>query len=76
MPFFGRGNAKDELAGDVAETKQRQFGKVVDRLETDGKTAAAKNVTKGAGRGDSPEELRRRVDAAAEQRKGKGKEKG
>lgn len=67
------GKAKDDLAGDAAEKKQRQFGKVVDRLETNGQTAAAKNVTKGAGRGDSPEELRRRVDDAAKTRKGNEK---
>jgi len=71
MPW---GKAKDDLAGDVAEKKQRQFGPVVDRLETNGQTAAAKSVTAGAGRGDSPEELRRRVDAAAETRKGRGRE--
>lgn len=64
------GKAKDDLAGDKALTDQRRFGKVVDRLETNGQTAAAKNVTKGAGRGDSPEELRRRVDDAKKNRGG------
>ncbi|WP_350280239.1 hypothetical protein [Kribbella sp. HUAS MG21] len=64
------GRAKDDLAGDKALNDQRRFGKVVDRLETNGQTAAAKNVTKGAGRGDSPEELRRRVDDAKKNRGG------
>ncbi|HZX05977.1 hypothetical protein [Kribbella sp.] len=72
---FGRGKAKDDLAGDQAETNQRRFGKVVDRLQTNGQTAAAKNVIKGAGRGDSPEELQRRVDSARDGRTG-GQERG
>jgi hypothetical protein len=65
---------KDALAGDKALKNQRQWGKVVDRLETDGKTAAAKSVTNGGGRGDSPEVLRGRVDDAAAARKGRERE--
>jgi hypothetical protein len=65
---MGWGKAKDDLAGDKALKNQTTFGKVVDRLETNGQTAAAKGVTAGAGRGDSPEELRRRVDDAAKNR--------
>ncbi|MEU8222224.1 hypothetical protein [Kribbella sp. NPDC048915] len=74
MGLFNKGgSAKDDLAGDKALERQRQWGKVVDRLETDGKTAAAQSVFKGGGRGDSPEELRRRVDDAAKDRKGRGR---
>ncbi|WP_410786537.1 hypothetical protein [Kribbella sp. C-35] len=62
--------AKDELAGDQAETNQRRFGAVVDRLQTNGQTKAANNVINGAGRGDSPEELNRRVEAARDRREG------
>ncbi|MET9275575.1 hypothetical protein [Kribbella sp. NPDC003557] len=71
---WGNNSARDDLAGDVAETKQRQWGKVVDRLETNGQTKAADNVRKGGGRGDSPEELQRRVDSAAKDRKGRGRD--
>ncbi|WP_433163502.1 hypothetical protein [Kribbella sp. CA-247076] len=67
------GKAKDDLAGDKALDQQRKFGKVVDRLEANGQTAAARNVTRGAGRGDSPEEVRRRVDDAGNDRKGRGR---
>ena len=70
---WGNNSARDDLAGDVAETKQRQWGKVVDRLQTDGKTAAADAVKKGGGRGDSPEVLQSRIDSAAKQRKGRGR---
>jgi hypothetical protein len=64
------GKAKDDLAGDKALKDQERFGKVVDRLETNGHLKAAKNVTAGAGRGDSPEELQRRVDTARNNRGG------
>jgi hypothetical protein len=66
------GKAKDDLAGDKALKDQDRFGKVVDRLQANGQTAAAKSVTRGAGRGDSPEVLESRVQAAADNRKGKG----
>lgn len=63
---------KDALAGDKAETNQRRWGAVVDRLQTNGQTAAANNVIAGGGRGDSPEELTRRVEAAKNAREGRG----
>lgn len=64
------GRAKDDLAGDKALKNQETFGKVVDRLEANGQTAAAKGVTAGAGRGDSPEVLQGRVAAARDKREG------
>ena len=67
------GKAKDDLAGDKALKDQDRFGKVVDRLETNGQTAAAKSVTRGAGRGDSPEVLQGRVQAARDKREGNGR---
>ncbi len=62
--------ARDELAGDKAETRQRQFGKLVDRLQTNGQTEAANNVINGAGRGDSPEVLQDRIQSARDKREG------
>lgn len=66
------GKAKDDLAGDKALRDQDRAAKVIDRLRTNGQTAAATSVTRGAGRADSPEVLEGRVQAAADNRKGKG----
>ncbi|MFI5691198.1 hypothetical protein ACIA58_05125 [Kribbella sp. NPDC051586] len=66
------GKAKDDLAADKALADQRKVAKVIDRLRTNGQTAAANAVTNGAGRADSPEVLEGRVQAAADNRKGKG----
>jgi hypothetical protein len=68
--------ARDDLAGDVAEKNQRQVPKVIDRLETDGKDAAAKSVTRGGGRGDDEATLRGRINAAAQARRGRGNGRG
>ncbi len=48
---------KDDMAGEVVEEKSRLFGKVVGKLDEQGKKAAADNITKNAGRADSPEVL-------------------
>jgi hypothetical protein len=63
-------SAKDDLAGDKALKNQRQWGAVVDRLQANGQTAAAKGVTNGGGRGDSPEVLQDRVQSARDKREG------
>ena len=56
---FGTGSnkAKDDMAGEVVEEKSRLFGKVVGKLDEQGKKAAADNITRNAGRADSPEVL-------------------
>lgn len=71
-----KGTARDDLAGDKALTNQRKFGKVVDRLQVQGKDEAASNVIEGAGRGDSPEVVQRRIDDATQARRGRGTEIG
>lgn len=70
---MGWGKAKDDLAGDKAEAESRRFGKVVDKLTELGHTAAADNVTKGAGRFDSPEAAQEAATRRAEQRGGSGR---
>lgn len=78
MRGFGRGNSsnsssgdsKDEKAAVEAGRRASLFGRVVDTLNEQGHTAAANNVTKNAGRADSPEEL---ADGATRRSQARGR---
>ena len=51
-------SSKDEAAAAEAGKQATRFGKLVDKMNETGRTAAAKNITDNAGRADSQEELK------------------
>jgi len=66
----GNSSSKDEAAAEEAGKQARRFGNVVDKLNETGRTAAAKNISKNAGRFDSPEEA---ADSASRRGQARGR---